>query len=745
MTFMNDSKKSYLKYNLLNSLKGPSFYLLALIYTIFLGANFYIRQQFFGGNGSSDLLLFFSAFPYISIIGIPVLSYKHSFSIYDPFIPIKNTEKILLQLLVKFTLYSIIVLLQLPACLLVNLFGTIDPGQLFTSIICLLFYGAAILSLSCFIEKLINKPVLSLLISSLILALFNSAHIFALYVQMPSVFVAFFKQISFAWHFDAAGKGIMDTRDLIYLASISLLFIILAIYTTEKKAGKIFTKHLKLRFTAQILFTLLLILNGKRWYKRIDFSQNKTYSISAYTKNLLKSLDQSLQITYYRSSSLSRLYPQIRDVSDFLTEYSAQNKNLSLLIKDPDKDAAVKTLLENYGIQSQQMKSVKSNSTEYTNVYSAIVLEYQGNAETIPFTMAANSLEYDLDGRIKHLLTGQSRNVNIIIGNGMSLTEDYSYLIPWLNSQGFIVNPLYIEDPAFVSALGASSGPLLVIGDEEIKIEQAIAIENYLLSNKGNGFFCISPFTVNIEDDWKLRANTSTNVVEMLENWGLRFTDKIAGDISNARITMYSEDQTQTKVINYPLWISLLPQENTKEGITIFWPCPLELSTASSYLSSSPMSFALNIDKDSPEKLIETNPFILESLNISNLEKSTQVLGAQITGSLQGYYNVLTSQNSNIIVIPDQYFLSSLMTGYIGGQYGDYRNFDFLATSLLRLNGEEELAQLKSKSNRDSSLYKINEIDLFVKYQLITYFVLFILLPLLIILSGVIFNVSKKR
>ena len=177
---MNDNKKSYLKYNLLNSLKGPSFYLLALIYTIFLGANFYIRQQFFGGNGSSDLLLFFSAFPYISIIGIPVLSYKHSFSIYDPFIPIKNSEKILLQLLVKFTLYSIILLLQLPACLLVNFFGTIDPGQLFTSIICLLFYGAAILSLSCFIEKLINKPVLSLLISSLILALFNSAHIFAL-------------------------------------------------------------------------------------------------------------------------------------------------------------------------------------------------------------------------------------------------------------------------------------------------------------------------------------------------------------------------------------------------------------------------------------------------------------------------------------------------------------------------------------------------------------------------------------
>lgn len=748
MNLINQNKKAYLKYNLLNSLRGPSFYVLALTYTIFLAANFYIRQQFFAGNGSTELILFFSAFPYISILGIPVLSYRHSFSIYEPFIPLKNIEKILLNLLVRFILFAIILLLQIPACLLVNLYGSIDPGQLFTSLICLLFYGAAVLSLCSFIEKLVNRSILSLLISALLLALFNSAHIFALYVEMPAFLVSFFKEISFAWHFDAAGKGILDTRDLIYLASVSMLFIILANFTMEKKAGKIFSRNLIMRFTAQILLALLLILNGNRWYKKIDFSLNQTYSLSNYSRGLLKGLDQSLQITYYRSSSLSKLYPQIRDVSDFLTEYASLNKNISLLIKDPDKDPAVKRLLENYGIQSQQMRSVKNNSTEYTNVYSAIVIEYQGNAETISFTMAANSLEYDLDGRIKHLLTGQSRNVNIIVGNGLSLSEDYSYLIPWLNSQGFIANPLYIEDPAFISALEASSGPLLVIGDEEIKIDQSIAIENYLLTNKGNGFFCISPFSVNIEDDWNIRPNKSTNIVEMLENWGLRFSDKIAGDISNARITMYSEDQTQTHVINYPLWISLLPQENTQEGITIFWPCPLELDPdgpATSYLTSTQMAFSLEIDKNSPEKLIETNPFVLQDLNISNLEKASQVLGAQIRGPLSGYYNLISSQDSNLIVIPDQYFLNSLMAGYIGGQYGDYRNFDFLASCLLRLNGEEELAQLKSKSNRDSSLYKINDLEQFTKYQLITYLLLFIILPLIILISGVIINVGKKR
>ena len=85
----------------------------------------------------------------------------------------------------------------------------------------------------------------------------------------------------------------------------------------------------------------------------------------------------------------------------------------------------------------------------------------------------------------------------------------------------------------------------------------------------------------------------------MLENWGVVFTDKIAGDISCARITMYSEEgQTDnpfeqssaiTQVLNYPLWPSLLPQQNCRLGMTLFWPVSLELSqNAQPYLVTSP-------------------------------------------------------------------------------------------------------------------------------------------------------------
>lgn len=736
------TKIAFLKYNLLNTLKSPLFYILAILFTVFCNANYFIRQQFFSGNGTTDLLLYFTIVPYICIMIIPSLCYKLSFSIYDDFIPLSHISKIILTFLADYILYAVLILLLLPGALFVNLFGSIDGGQLFTSIICLLFYGAAVISVCIFIQTIVSNKISAFICSAIVLAIFNSAHLFTVYVQLPQFLVTICKQLSFAWHFDAAGKGIIDSRDLLCLLGTALLFIALADITTLFKRGKQFSKQLKLRCICTVLFSVLIILNGNRWYFRLDLSKNKTYSASKYTKQLVKNVERPLKITYYRSSSISKLYPQIRDVSDFLTEYCSLGKNISLLIKDPDKDSAVKNLLENYGITSQQLRSVKNTSTEYTNVYSAIVLEYDGFREIIPFTMAANTLEYDLDGRLNHLVFGKERTVNIIIGNGMNLNEDYGYIIPWLSSQGFICNPLFVEDPSFADEINKTSGPLLVIGDSNIKIDAAIAIESYILNEKGNALFMVSPFSVNIEEDWNLTQNKYTNIVEMLENWGITFTNNIAADISCSRITMYSDDD-HTEVLNYPLWPQLLQQQNAPLGITLFWPAIIETETQTPYLLSSPGAYFYQIDKNSPEKLIETNPFILKTMNTHDKQKGNFILGTQITGSLNGLYNLAHCENSNLIIIPDQYFVNSLMTGYIGGETGDYRNFEFMTNSLLKLNGETELANLQSRTTRDTSFYKIIDVNQFVRLQFILYLVLFVFIPVLIIAGGVYFYVKK--
>ena len=744
---------SFLIHTLKNSLRTPSFIIISILFEIFVSINFFIRQQFFSGNGTTDLILFFSVVPYICIIAVPALCYKQSFSIYDDFIPLSTLKRELAVFLTRLILFCIQLILLLPAILLVNLFGATDGGQIFTSLICLIFYGAAVISLCGFIQTALSNKISSFIISALILGIFNSAHLFAVYVNLPDFLTNLARSFSFAWHFDAAGKGLLDTRDLLWLAGSSAFFIFLSDTIIQIKKGRRFSKNLKLRHILLPLISMLLMLNGNRWYTRIDFSKNKTYSISKYSKSLISQIESPVKITYYRSSSIAKLYPQIRDVADFLTEYASQSKKISLIIKDPDRDSATRSMLENYGIASQQLRTVSGTSTEFLTVYSAIVIEQDGNAETIPFTMAANTLEYDLDGRLRHLISGQARTVNIIVGNGLSLTGDYGYVIPWLQSQGFVCNPLYIEDPAFTEELEASNGPLFVAGDSEIKIEQAIAIEDYILSGKGTALFAISPYVTDIENSWYMTQAKHTNLVELIEHWGVNFLPRIAADISCARITMYADDNNQTTLINYPLWISLLQQKNSPLGMTLFWPTVLELADNPNlipYLSTSPASYFFEPDPQSKDKLIETNPFILnEAVTTSGsataTPRGTQIIGAQITGPLAGLYTTGHAENQNIIVISDQYFVSSLMNGYIGGETGDYRNFDFLTNALLKLNGEEELAALQSRTTRDTSLYKVTDMVQFNTLRLITYIILFIILPLLLIAIGVILNVKREK
>ena len=705
----------------------------AILFSVFTSAMFFIKGQFFAGSGTTDLLNYFSNVPYICILVVPALCYKKSISIYDDFIPVSRGKKLVRNFLKIFAQFSVLIFMMLPICLLVNLFGTVDAGQIFTGLLCLLFYGASLISLCLLINEIFSNSIISFVVSALLLAVFNSIHVVPLYINTNSFFTYFCKQFSFAWHFDAASKGIIDTRDFLWLLLCTVLFLYSAWRLIMHKKGKVFTRKQNLFYSELFGLLLLVLLNSQSYYRRFDFSKTKSYSVSSYTKKLAENLEDNLKITYYRSGTLAKLYPQIRDVSDFLTSYTLLDKKISYTIKDPDKDEQLRTMLDSYGVTSQQIQNVGTTTTSYSSVYSAIVLEYRGMTQVIPFLMSSQTLEYDMAMRIKNLLQAKNLVVNIVVGNGMSLDEDYNYIIPWLNSQGILANPLYIEDPAFATNLSLASGPLLVIGDSEINIDNAIAIENYILEQKGNAIFAVNPYSCSIEEDWSLTANYRTNVVEMLENWGVTFTDKIAADISCARITMTADDD-YTEVLNYPLWISLLPQQYCKLGMTLFWPVSLELSgNAMPYLVTSSSAYTYKTDRASPKRLIETNPFYVTPESAGDKEKSTLIIGAQITGALSGLYNLNSCSDSNIIVISDQYFLNTLMTGYIGGDFGDYRNFEFISNCILNLAGESEIAELQSKTTRDTSLYKVTDLQQFIKLRLLVYIIIFPIIPLILV------------
>ena len=191
---------------------------------------------------------------------------------------------------------------------------------------------------------------------------------------------------------------------------------------------------------------------------------------------------------------------------------------------------------------------MKGNVTSFITVYSSIIIEYLNNYEIIPFTLSAESLEFDLVSRITILLQGYRKTVYLIEGTELSLEKDYAYVIPWLEASGFSVTAA--EGPNITIPIDDPTSPLIVIGtDFDDRTIQKI--ENFIIDG-GRALFLVSGNTTAVYTDWKTHPVPYTNLHSMLSYWGFSIEQGLLMDIANYRITMQSSDGNSYDYINYP-------------------------------------------------------------------------------------------------------------------------------------------------------------------------------------------------
>lgn len=729
------------------ALTSPLFYACALVLDFFCAGTYFLFGNFFSGSSGTSLYPFFASVPYVSVIVIPVLC-LNSFSSYEKMLPFSKAELESVKILSVLTEFFLILLPLVFVPVSVNMFGYVEKAEVFTGFIFIMLYALVSVSLCFLIQSLAGQKGLSFLVSVVILSLFNFSHFLASALSSSSFAARILKMFSFSWHFDSARKGIFDSRDFVFFVSFSALFVCLDVFSDSLKAGKKFSRKQKTGNFLALLVIVLAFLDGQRFYFRTDLTRQKKYSVSGYTKNLLKESGDSLTITYYRSQRLQNLYPAVNDIQEILNEY-AQDRNVSLEVHDPEKQGMTGNLLD-YGVFPRQLQHSEGGKVEYLNVYSSVVLEKSGKVEVVPFILSSENLEFQVTEKIYRLMTGSPRYVNIISGSGEDIRENYSYLSEFLSSQGFSVNILDGTSGAAreIRECSEYGNLLLVLGSKNFTDEDIQEIETYLEKGK-RVFFAVSPYEKDIEETWRITKNENLRLLDFIESFGIKFSGNIVSDISSQRILMQDENSI-SQYINYPLWVSVLPQKNAKEGMTLFWPVSLELlsENASPLVMSSRLSSEKKPSEDSPENLFVTNPFMVAEEGFSSSgEKKEFALAAEYSGESYGFYNPGIFEDVRFYVVSDQYFLNSLMLGYIGGNYGDFRNLDFLADALLKLGGDEELSALYEKGiSGRSGFFKTPDEESFLGAQKASLALNFLLAPvLLVILCGTMLTIRRER
>ncbi len=394
----------------------------------------------------------------------------------------------------------------------------------------------------------------------------------------------------------------------------------------------------------------------------------------------------------------------MRDVDNYLENFSSKSAKI-IYSKHNAARSSVKKQLELNDIPFQQLQNSSSDSSSFTKVYSAISLTYLGKTQIIPFVLGTSSLEYDLDLKLLTLVRNVTHKVQVLVGNSLSLDSDYSYVEPFLETMG--INIVRLNLPFSAS----TEIPLIVLGTENFTREDCRNFENFILDG-GRAFVATTPYTIDLKNDWSVIEGNGL-FTRQLFTFGLYFKNSLTADLSNFCLSMYSNKSSDGKEktpvnesVNYSLWPVLQKQSNAVNGLTLFWPCAIDLDNdvaemenfyAEPYLLSSFYSWQVASENGT----YPTNPFSSPKYPESKEEFSGFNLAAAVYRK--------NSKVPSLIVLGDQYAFCSGMINYTSSSALDTRNLEFLSDTYFTLNGEENLVQVKNKTKFD---YSLNKIDL---------------------------------
>jgi len=118
----------------------------------------------------------------------------------------------------------------------INMGTTIEEfAQIFCGYLGIICYFSAVCSFGLFLAIFFKNKITSFFITSLTLAVFSFSHLLTLQLQLPTWLARLCQQISFSWHFDAAGKGILDSRDFIFYLLVTFAFLLSSIFSLKTK------------------------------------------------------------------------------------------------------------------------------------------------------------------------------------------------------------------------------------------------------------------------------------------------------------------------------------------------------------------------------------------------------------------------------------------------------------------------------------------------------------------------------
>lgn len=195
--------------------------------------------------GQAEMRTFFSLMPWVYLFFIPAVSMgkwseEKKLGTMELLLtlPVKDIQVVAAKFFASLALVSTALTLTLTIPVTVAVLGDADPGPIIGGYIGLLLLGAAYLAIGLFVSALTENQIIAFIVgvvACFILLIFGEP-IFT--ISIPDFLVGIFQYLGLATHFASVGRGVIDSRDIIYYLSVIGFFLWLNLKVIEARAGR---------------------------------------------------------------------------------------------------------------------------------------------------------------------------------------------------------------------------------------------------------------------------------------------------------------------------------------------------------------------------------------------------------------------------------------------------------------------------------------------------------------------------
>lgn len=400
-----------------------------------------------------------------------------------------------------------------------------------------------------------------------------------------------------------------------------------------------------------LLIGIIVLVNilADRFYLRLDFTEDKQYTLSDATENILKNLNETVTITAYFSEDLPPQLMKIRkDFEDILVEYETlSDGDLVFQFINPNEDEEAEQKAVQSGIRPVNINVQDKDQMKIQRAYLGAVVEIGGQqtGEIIPVVQPGAAMEYSLSTAIKKVSSIDKPLLGLLQGHGEAGLAKLRNLNESLSIM-YEVQDVSLNDT--IDNLSKYKTLLIVAPTDSFPANHLSQLDDFLASGK-NLMVALN----RVKGDFQTGRGSSVNTG--LESWlskhGLTVHNNFVLDEQSAstQVPQQYGNFVRYVLVNIPYVpiISNFPVHPATEGIEAVmmqFASSIEFTGDSSKVSYAPL--ALTSDKSATNSSPTMLSFEEHSFPLSNL-----VVAASLSGKIQG------DKDSKMVVFSDGDFI----------------------------------------------------------------------------------------